>query len=889
MGSYFFLAMASVSIVKSLQNGLYLHKVGFDYRLPLIYVGLAVLSGPVVMLYRKLSRRYSNLWLGSCTLVVFVLSMLLFALLVVRPGWWIYLLFYAWGSVFSVLLPTQGWVIAGDLFTTREAKRLFSILGTGGILGGAAGGYYTALGARQFGSQGLLIQVCLLLTGILGILLVTHRRHRFRITSRSQTRRRGSPEGKLETARKLFQSRYLLYLAGIVLMGGFLSTLIDLQYKWVLDERFPGSEEQITRFFGILLGTIFVASLLFQLFATSQVLRRFGVGFALLLLPCGLLLGAAGVLVAATFWSVVILKAIDGCLRSSVDRTSVELLFVPLPGEQTATVKSFVNMVVFRFGDALGAALFLAFSPLFGPLKSGGILVVLAAALTLYLAWHLGEEYVRTLRKTLEIRPTPAARRILQFPEAVAQKTFLAALQSPHPTKVYFALQQLIPTRQEAESAEEDVSNIGEEMVQAEMSGLYDYRSPKWLESITPLVGHQDVRVAAAAFHLMVRYHPVQYLRKLRQELSSPEIPKLLYLNYLDRYVKRPGEFLREPSVLRWCQEQAPEHQVILARLMGKAKNSAFLPILEAWMKEPPAERARAAMEALGHYQDPRLVDALVDHLRFNWSRRAARRALSSYGDSVVHQLSDLLRDYNVDVSIKREIPVIFTSMCTPSSRAGLVAGLYLPDAVVSFRALKGLNKIRDFRDLSYGAQSFLPILQLWAKEYYELVNVALLLGEGNGSAWRLLHKAVKERKNWTLEKIFRGLALFFPRGDAYFSYLGYTSDQKELRENAIELIDSRIKGELRYTLFPIFEEYTEAEVARKGRQLFKLSSDLNEILADALFESDPWMKCCIIAGAASRPLQGLKHCIQQACEDVDPQVREAAQWALVNWGKAPC
>lgn len=889
MALYFFLAMACVSIVKSLQNGLYLDKVGFDWRLPMIYVALAVFSGPVVVFYRRLAGRHSNIWLGSATLLFFLLSVLLFSLLVGREQFWIYLAFYTWGGVFSVLLPTQGWVIASDLYTTREAKRVFALLGTGGIIGGACGGYYTALVAKSFGSYSLLIQIGVLLLAIQAVLWAIHRHHRQRLGRKRRTSRTAS-EGAVQTLRRLFESRYLGYLSGVVLMGGLLSTLVDLQYKLALQHRFTASGEQITQFFGFLLGTMFVFSALFQLFVTSPILRRFGVGFGLLVLPAGCLLGTLGVVVVGSFWSVVTLRAIDGCFRSSVDRTSLELLFVPLPGDQTAALKSFVNMVVFRFGDALGAAIFLIASVFPDPVKGIGVVVLLAAVLMIYLSLQLGEQYVKTLRRTLEIKSTPAARRVLQLKEAVAGKLFLTALESPNPTKVYFALQQLMqPNQESAEPQAEDFSSPGEEMVQAEMSGLYDAKSPAWLSSVAPLVNHSDLRVSAAAFHLMARHHQAEYLSQLRRHLSTEQIPSTLYLYYLNHHVKRPGEFLREPYVLRWCRQAGPHEGVLLARLMGKTRKAAFLPVLEEWMNGPPGDQTRAAIEAVGQYADLRFVEPLIQRLSANWSRQAARRALVQYSDDVVPRLIELLRDTRSNLSVRREIPPILTQICTPSSRAGLVAGLYLPDSIVSYRALKGLNKIRDFGDLSYGAISFFPVLQLWAKEYYELLNLDLLLEEGKGIAWKLLRKAVKERQDWTIEKIFRGLALFLPQGDAYFSYVGYMSNQHELRENAIELIDSRMKGEVRQTLLPIFEELNPEGVAQKGRELFKLSGDLRSILAEALYESDPWMKCCVIAAAAAEPMEDLRANVQQACQDVNPMVCEAAHWALANWGKAPC
>ncbi len=163
MALYFFLAMTCGSIVKSLQIALYLSKVGFDWRLPSLYADVALICVLIVLLYRYLVRRYSHLDLAIGTLGFFLFSIALFWFLVAREQFWIYLAFYIWGGIFCLLLPTLGWFIAFNLYTTREAKRLFALFGTGGILGGAFGGYYTALVSGTVGARGLLVHVFVLL------------------------------------------------------------------------------------------------------------------------------------------------------------------------------------------------------------------------------------------------------------------------------------------------------------------------------------------------------------------------------------------------------------------------------------------------------------------------------------------------------------------------------------------------------------------------------------------------------------------------------------------------------------------------------------------------------------------------------------------------------
>lgn len=895
MAAYFFLAMSSVSIVKSLQNAFYLGRVGFDSKLPLIYVLLALLSGPLVMVFRQLSRRFSLVRLNALTLIFLALNLVAFFLLTGLGQRWVYPVFYLWGGVFSVLVPMLGWVVSYHLYTTRQAKRLFSILGTGGILGGSLGGYYCAAAAAQVGNEVLLLHAALLLSAMLIVLMLIRRRQPFELSRREirlPGRGREARRGLFETSHEVFQSRYLRGMAAMVLLAGLVTTVIDLQYKWVLEGRFKGDEVEITQFFGGLLGTMFVFSAAIQLFATNRILRRSGMGTALLMLPGGILAGSAGVLLAPVFWAPVILRFIDGCLRNSIYRTSAEILYIPVSGPQTVAVKSFIDLVAYRSGDALGAAFFLGAVLVFDlpPALVGGA-IALAAVIWIVQAVGLREGYLQALRQTLESQSTPASRQVFEIQEAVAEKTLLAALKSSNPAKVHFVLHQLAAGQAEVEEAASEGYILAEEaMMQTQVTGVYFRRRPDWMASVRPLARHPDRKVAAAALALMLRYSSPGERERLRRRFESNSIPRALYLDYLRQYVNRPESYLKPERVLQWCEQANEEEAVLLAPLMGRSTRPEYRQVLLEWAKRPPCPRAREAIEALGQYTDPNLVDFLIAHLASNWSRRAAARALICYGDAVVGRLIELMRQSSVGLDIKREIPLILAQINSRNSRAGLVAALYLPDVNLSYRALKSLNKIRDHSDLSYDQTAFLPVLQIWAKQYYALLNIHLVLASRpKRPGGRLLSAAVEERLEWTIENIFRGLGLFMPMGEAYYSYLGYTSDRRELRANAVELTESRLPAELKTTLLPIFSEDDPQRLIAHGRKILGLPSDPGEVLSEVLFERDPWLKCCVLAAVAELAAEDFEKLVRRTTQDIHPIVRETAQWVLQQWeGNGP-
>ncbi len=74
---------------------------------------------------------------------------------------WLFPAFYIWVKIFGVLVPTQIWTLANYVLTTREAKRVFGMVGGGGVAGWIFSGYFSKAMTRSFGTESLLLGMVL--------------------------------------------------------------------------------------------------------------------------------------------------------------------------------------------------------------------------------------------------------------------------------------------------------------------------------------------------------------------------------------------------------------------------------------------------------------------------------------------------------------------------------------------------------------------------------------------------------------------------------------------------------------------------------------------------------------------------------------------------------
>ena len=143
--AYLFLIITCYTLGKTARDALFL-SVFKASKLPYADMAIAFSVGVVISVYVTIARRTKlrNLMVGSL-LFFAALQCGFWYLAKFRPELtWQYPVFYVWVGIVGVLAPTQVWTLANYLLTTREAKRVFGLLGAGGIAGWVASGLYSS-------------------------------------------------------------------------------------------------------------------------------------------------------------------------------------------------------------------------------------------------------------------------------------------------------------------------------------------------------------------------------------------------------------------------------------------------------------------------------------------------------------------------------------------------------------------------------------------------------------------------------------------------------------------------------------------------------------------------------------------------------------------------
>ena len=369
---YYFFIIASYSMGQVAADALFMEKFK-AIQLPYADIAIAVLVGFVVAIYLRASRRTNLKNLVSGCLLLFAAMSAAFWWSAHYTKWpWLFPVLYIWVGLFGVLATTQVWTLANFVWTTREAKRLFALLGSGGIVGGIFGGFLGTFAVKTFGTESLLLIISFFL--VLCTVLVQ------RIGRQQKPRDPGDAAAGTNSARQsslmqsfrvIRESPLLQTIAVLICLSSIVTTAAGWQLKAIAKDSYM-EKDALAAFLSTFRGYTGLLALTAQLFLTSRILKRFGVGTALFVLPALLMAGSFGLLATGSLTAVTLLKGSDKVFRYSVDTSALQLLYLPIPSRVKLQAKSFIDTVIWRLGDGLAGFTVLLFATIlhFTPSRS---------------------------------------------------------------------------------------------------------------------------------------------------------------------------------------------------------------------------------------------------------------------------------------------------------------------------------------------------------------------------------------------------------------------------------------------------------------------------------------------------------------------------------------
>ncbi len=885
--AYLFLTMASSVASKAARDALFLDR----YRaidLPYVDIAIAVLVGLAASVYLWIGHRTNlrNLLVGS--ILFFAANALVFwtwAAVSVAESGALLVAIYIWVGVFSVLAPSQVWTLANYVMTTREAKRSFGFIGSGAILGWIVGGLATRTVVSRFGTANMLAIVAAALVACAGLVVVIWRNRPDYVgndmPATGTDRTSATLLGSLALVR---ESPYLRAIAALVLISALTTTVAGWQFKAIAKAAIPGTDE-LAMFFGTFNMIAGIMSLILQLLLTGRVLRTAGVGAALFIVPTAMLMGSMGVFLLGTLVAASALKASDQVLRYSIDKATTELLYLPVQAAHTFRVKSFIDTVVYRLGDAGGGLIVLLFAAglHWSAVDMSQVGVVLIAA-WMVAAFVARRQYVENLRESIHQHRVDAERASMPVMERDATALIssrlkgttreiayaLSLFEMAHDRKVHPAVRGLL-RHEQPEIRRQAISLLaraGDASVKAEVEALL--RDPSL-----------DVRTEALLY--LTVFDDTDPLERIE---ALGDFEDFSIRAALVAFLARPGAAQNvEASRLMLAKmvEEAGAHgqrtRLEAARLIATLPD-LFERELRTLLDDEDVEVVRAAIVAIGKLKKRTLIGPVIDRLADPSLAEVATTALAEFGDRIVGTLRDYLTDEEMSTDVRREIPKVLLAIGSPSAQTVLTESVLDRDVILRYHTITALNKLgQQHPERSTDRKLIESVMAAEIMGHYRSYQVLGTLGASLDDEANPIAHGLRESMEKEAERIFRLLKILYPSYDIHSAYVGLQSNDPVVHDNAVEFLDSVLPPEVRSILIPLLDREvpvpTRIEAANKllGASL----GDREQAIEVMALSQDPWLRSCAAYAMGEMRLTRFAATLDEWAKDSEPLLRATA------------
>ena len=825
-------------------SALFLLRYGVDF-LPYMYIFLGALTFVTTLAYSaalgrfEKSRFFSWMIAGFISLLILERAAIVFSFPPLYPVLWLSI------NGISMILGTFVWNIAGEVCDARQAKRLFPLFTSAGILGSVIGNAITGFSARLLGTDNLLILYALLL-GVSFYLT--------RMIARDHFSKGRSSKEKTNFWKDLRAGFDYVRTSPLMQLIAYSSVLFSVLFFSVA---FPFSkivtdsfsdEAGVAGFLGLFNSITTASTFLVSLFLASRIYAQLGIINGVSLMPLTYIFCFAVFAIRYDLSGAAIARFAQLVILSGIAGTAWNALFNVVPSQKRGQVLAFNNGVPSQIGVAL----------------SGILLIVVAQALTIQqiflmgavlailcgvLIWHMRKAYAQALVDAIRagrvevFSAGESAFRGLQRDPA-ALEVAIRALQDSKSTTRRLAAEML--GRMQAASAIPALTHLLSDPAPAvrtsTIAALGELRAGSATESIIARLNDAEQQVRVQALTTLPLLEPAVssiLLEKLNNLLMS-DPSMAVQMQAASALVKLGAGEQALSKIQNWLHSQNLHDRIsaleTIKEIAPYLKNHVEPGFLTEALEDPSASVRRAAVSALANLDDVPVDRMLIKHL------------------------------VDPDASV-RNAAVEGLRQRSKESRP-LVLELFESESVVIDSALDALAP---------GDPESLTPLRTYARR--EIIRARMLRKQfasfppSSGQAVAILRDRLRVQASLCEGRLIKTVGLF---GDTHTMELvrkSMNGTSIENRAAALEALDTIGDKKLAGSIVSLLEEEPEP-------------SDPSDVLAGLLKSTDPWLRILAVRSTSELGLREFLPLLHQLKSGHDALLREAALGALSHFGE---
>ncbi|MBI3150930.1 MAG: HEAT repeat domain-containing protein [Chloroflexi bacterium] len=821
-------------------SALFLLRYGVDF-LPYMYLFLGALTFITTLAYSAALGRFDKGKFFSALIAAFIGLLILERAAIFFPFALLYPILWLTINGVSMILGTFVWNLAGEVCDARQAKRLFPLFTSAGILGSVIGNAVTGVIARLLGTDNLLLLYALLL-GVAFYLTRMIASGHFQKTKIFKEK-----SNLLDDLRAGFDFVRVSPLMRLIAYSSVLFSVLFFAIAFPFNKVVTASfsdEAGVAGFFGLFNSITTASTFLVSLFLASRIYTRLGIINGVFLMPLTYIFSFA---VFAGFYNLngaAIARFAQLVILAGIAGTAWNALFNVVPSQKRGQVLAFNNGVPSQIGVALSGVLLIVGEQLLTVQQIFLMGTILALVCGVFI-WQMRKAYAQALVDALQAgRLEVFSANETSFTgfqgDAAVLDVATRALNDSKATTRRLAAEML--GRMESDSAIPYLTRLlsdPEPAVRASaVSSLGALCADSAASEIISLLDDSDDHVREEALTVLPKLNITTSLELITKisnlmrndsslSVQTKAIVALTRLGVVDEAIANLNPRLNSQN-----------SQILISALETVSEISSFSPDIQPTLnslKNSSAPIRRAAISALGSLKDESISKNLIGYLNDpdESVRQTAAVTLRQRGDESRALVLEL---------IEKEPPAIDSAL----------------DA------------------LAPGNPQSLTPLRGYAK--HELTRARILRNQSASisptqHATRFLHDCLRRGASVCEGRLIKTVGLFGDMRTMELVRKSMNGTNIENRAAALEALDTIGDRQLAKSVVSLLEEEPTP-------------SDPSDVIAVLLKSTDPWLRTLAIRSTSELGLREFIPLLHQMKSGSDLFLREAALGALADFGE---
>lgn len=889
----FLLIMSGIIIGRNARDSIFLSNVDIKW-LPYMYVLNAVFVVLVSVVYTSFVDRVDRTLFLVVSLALYAGVAFLTRMLLMAKLQWFYSACYVIVQIMWLVGLMQFWTFMGDVFDARESKRLFPVVGSGGLMGMIVAGFGAKYVVKAIGTDNLFLVWAGMLVGCIFLVLALSRA----VSKTRKVKPKAAKPAQKKSQIQEFKDG-LAYIKEVQLLKTLILinlglwvvfTIVDYEFSVKMKEAYP-IKDDLTAFLGIFRALAGVLCFVVQFGVLSRLLNRLGVGRVIAIHPAYMVFGTAFLTAKLGYLSAVVSKFGDHVMLYTVQDSSYQMMYNPIPPDKRGRARGFVEGYIKPISMGIAGVILILSASLLTPTITCAISFAFAL-LWAYASLRANRDYVKALTDNLthddaRVR-SEALKHLPRLDDAKNLNVLKQVLKSDNQEMIIFALGLI-----EDMKAAEAIPNVREllksevnEIQAAAVTTLAALNDRESLENIEALLQDDGPAVRRAALRALSQFGDDNAVTLIEPLLEDPK--KKVRSEAVAALIKAGGldGILHAAEILKKMLEaKTAKKRIRGIEILGNIRVRHFTPSLLPMMADSDISIRRAAVRAVSRLKDARAVDALIQSLDDPRLAHDAERGLEGLDKKALPGLHAAVAGHPAPAVRRRALRILRKSKELETVPV-VLAALEDPLPEVRGEAIHVVTHLKlgpeQLEKVQKNVAEFLKKEVLFI--YHLRHSGAALKSRIKSEINSIFFDMLKDLEKQSLDRVFSALSMLLDKNAVRGIWGKLKSEDPALMPIALEALDNIGRRELTANVSALFEDRNPEDTIKHAETIIS-KQDVSPAANLQKFAGDSvsWVRGCaaVAIGDAASELPQLTATLETLASDSDAFVRETAEWVL--------